>query len=245
MSVDVVYMVREGERNEELRHSLRSLVNLAHDRVWIAGHKPAWVSSEVGHIPVDQSHPDKHERTWSVWWAMAHMYAPMSDQFVMMNDDHFVMRPVDRIDVAHAGPLLPWVAGLGPELKTVNRMRHTIEALSAVRTNVPLMSYEVHVPMVLYRHALAEVMAFGEHYRNVRNAPPLCKRSLYGNYFGLEGELTADPKVRNNTDPLPDAPIVSTLDRTFNYGRAGMAIAAAFPDPCTYERPRPVMARVR
>ena len=50
MTPDIVYVVRPGERNEELRYSLRSLSNLPHGRVWIAGYMPKWVTG-VEHIP--------------------------------------------------------------------------------------------------------------------------------------------------------------------------------------------------
>ena len=42
--MDAVYYVRPGDRNDELRYSLRSLANLPHDRVWIVGHTPPWVT---------------------------------------------------------------------------------------------------------------------------------------------------------------------------------------------------------
>jgi hypothetical protein len=52
---DLVYVVREGDRNNELRHSLRSVVaNVPHRLVWIAGYKPGWVSDLVGYIPMAQ-----------------------------------------------------------------------------------------------------------------------------------------------------------------------------------------------
>ena len=35
--MDLVYLVRPGEQNEELRWSLRSLVNLPHERVFEVG----------------------------------------------------------------------------------------------------------------------------------------------------------------------------------------------------------------
>ena len=43
-AMDLVYVVRDGA-NPELRYSLRSVaVNLPHDRVWIVGHVPAWIT---------------------------------------------------------------------------------------------------------------------------------------------------------------------------------------------------------
>jgi hypothetical protein len=241
--MDVVYLVREGERNEELRHSLRSLVNLPHDAVWIVGHRPAWVdSAEVFHIPTTQGQEvaAKHENTWRAWWAMAEARG-ISDDFVLMNDDFFIMQPMTGITSEHAGPLLEWVDAMG-NIRTTARMRHTIAALAARgRGPAPLLAYETHSPMTLNRRALAEVMAFGQAYRNRTLSGPLCKRSLYGNYVGLPAVLAPDLKVRDNISVPTGAAIISTSDTTFNYGRVGLHVRRAFSEPSPYERVRPVM----
>ncbi len=58
---DVVYVVRPGDKNEELRYSIRSVIaNLPHRKVWIAGYKPTWLSDDLGYIKV-QTKPGGHE----------------------------------------------------------------------------------------------------------------------------------------------------------------------------------------
>ncbi|MFF3129757.1 hypothetical protein ACFVRD_48125 [Streptomyces sp. NPDC057908] len=52
---DIVYVVRPWNQNEQLRYSLRTLANLPHRRVWIAGYCPTWVGPDVGRIPVAQA----------------------------------------------------------------------------------------------------------------------------------------------------------------------------------------------
>lgn len=239
-------MVREGDDNDELRYSLRTLVNIPHEQVWIVGYRPAWVSPDVANIPSSQG-LHKHENTWGNWQMMARTRS-LSPSFLLMNDDFFLMRPRPFTPPGHAGPLHEWLSGLG-NIGTQDRMRHTIKALEArprVEAGDVLLSYEVHVPMVLDRMVLAEVMAFGQRYRDRSGAPPLAKRSLYGNYARAGGTRMDDPKVRD-TKTLPDrgAYVWSTQDETFRYGRVGQRIRAAFPDPCAYERPRPVLAETR
>lgn len=240
--MDVVYLVREGERNEELRHSLRSLVNLPHDAVWIVGHRPSWVdSAEVFHVPTVQGHETaaKHENTWRAWWAMAEARG-ISDDFVLMNDDFFIMQPMTEVVTEHAGPLLEWVDAMG-NIRTTARMRHTIAALMRGGRATGLLAYETHAPMLLNRPGLAEVMAFGQAYRNRTLTGPLCKRSLYGNYHGVPATYAPDLKVRDNLSVPRGAAIISTSDTTFNYGRVGLHVRRAFPEPSSYERVRPVM----
>jgi hypothetical protein len=240
--MDVVYLVREGERNDELRHSLRSLVNLPHDAVWLVGYRPSWVDpAAVLHIPTVQGQEvaRKHENTWVAWWAMAETRG-ISDDFILMNDDFFIMRPVVELVNEHAGPLLDWIDAMG-NIRTVARMRHTITALAGAGRATSLLAYETHAPMVLNRHGLAEAMAFGQAYRNRALSPPLCKRSLYGNYHGVPAVLAPDQKVRDNLTVPRRAPIISTSDTTWKYGKVGQFVAAAFPEPSLYERVRPAM----
>lgn len=236
-------MVRPGEQNEELRHSLRSLVHLPHDRAWIVGHRPAWVADNVGYVGI-AGVDSKHENTWAAWWTMAFGMPEVSDEFILMNDDFFIMSPMGRPPTQHAGPLDAWLPALG-NIRTRDRMEHTRAALHAMRPDrAALLSYELHVPMVLDRAALREVMVSGEAYRNSHLAPPLCKRTLYGNYVGVGGELAPDPKVRDTEDMAPrGTPVVSTSDRTWLYGEAGVRLRKTFSEPGAYERDRPAMPR--
>src|SRR5688572_13246658 len=101
LAPDIVYVCRPGDDNEELRYSLRSLRNLPHGRVFVAGYCPVWVSSEVERIPVPRM-SDKHTH------ALASLVAAMNDErvsdpFVMFNDDFYIMRPMDRVPILHTG----------------------------------------------------------------------------------------------------------------------------------------------
>src|SRR5688572_14976620 len=101
--MDIVFPIRASGRTDELRYSLRSLVNLPHDRVWIAGHRPEWVSKEVGHIAVHQlGGTTKYERSLANLLA-ACSHPEVSDEFVRFDDDFFVMVPMDRVPLLHQG----------------------------------------------------------------------------------------------------------------------------------------------
>jgi len=106
---DVVYIVRPGE-NEELRFSLRSLVHVPHGRVWIIGHRPAWVRG-VEHVPTDQAPltlATKRENAWANMRALAE-HGP--EEFYYCEDDYHVIRPHPHgIPPWHRGPLAEHVA---------------------------------------------------------------------------------------------------------------------------------------
>lgn len=229
-------MVREDDRNPELRTSLRSLTNLRHDRVWIAGHRPAWVAG-VEHLAVEQDGV-KHENTWAIWRAIAGC-PDISDEFVMLHDDMFVLQPLDRVPALHAGPLDLWLAGLRPESPTARRMRDTREALTALGRR-DLLSWELHVPMVMDRRWLAEMVAFVDHRRARLGGDPPCKRTMYAGYAGLAGGVeAADCKIRDKTTvPGRGDLFASTLDGTFRYGQAGRWLRDRFPARSVYEAER-------
>lgn len=113
--MDVVYYVRPGERNEELRYSLRSLQNMPHERVWLVGHKPAWVTG-VEHIPnrSNGSSP-QHNATSHL---LAACDAVPAERFVVFNDDFYVMEPIEHIPALHAGPLSERRRPMGSDLRT-------------------------------------------------------------------------------------------------------------------------------
>lgn len=53
--MDIVYLVKECRINEELTYSLRSLVNLPHDKVFLVGGCPTNIDkTKITHIPTLQ-----------------------------------------------------------------------------------------------------------------------------------------------------------------------------------------------
>ena len=53
--MDLVYIVKNSEVNEDLRYSLRSVAKFVpHDKIWIVGYKPSWVQN-VEYLPVPQN----------------------------------------------------------------------------------------------------------------------------------------------------------------------------------------------
>ena len=44
--MDFVYIVKEDEKNEDLKYSLRSIAKFyPENKVWIVGYKPSWVKN--------------------------------------------------------------------------------------------------------------------------------------------------------------------------------------------------------
>lgn len=225
--VNIVYVVRPGEDNEELRYSLRSLANLPHDEVWIVGERPSWVRNVV-HIPTRQNRSKYLNATGNITAACR---ADIGEVFAWFNDDFFVIRPIAKVPMLHRGPLVDvlkrYRALPGPYRRG---MESTLKFLRAEGVDDPL-SYELHIPIVVDRVALSEVLEI----RARRPARLLHTRTLYGNLCGIGGTPTEDVKVTALDQPLPAGPFASTDDASFARGLVGEQIRAMFPDPSPYE----------
>ncbi len=230
--MDAVYLFGGGGE-AELRHSLRTLANLRQvDRVAVAGAHPDWLSGRVLHITPENHRPGKHHDTWANL-AAACADRRLSDEFVLMNDDFFVLEPTDVIPVWHAGVLSRY------QLRTKYQDRRRDQVLDVLdRVAAPgRLSYELHFPMVMHRHLMAGLMR-----RAVDALPPGAeppwKRTLYGNFAhpGV-GELHADVKVRD-FDQVPAAGqrFVSTSDYTWRRGAVGVWLRERFERPSPFER---------
>jgi hypothetical protein len=232
---DIVYVVGPGEPNDELRYSLRSLRNLPHGQVWIVGHKPRWVRN-VQHLPTRQARTKYENSTANLLTACTH--PDVSARFVYFNDDFFVWNPVAEVPVLHRGPVEPVRRsyerryGRGPVGKSWRGgMGQTAALLDSWGVD-PVLSYELHIPMLLDKQRMVDA---------IRKASPagivaLHKRTLYGNLYRIGGECADDCKVFSTAHRwTDDQPFLSTSDRVFRAGRVRQAIEARFPKPSPYE----------
>ena len=189
MEPDVLYAVRRGERNEALKYSLRSLANLPHRRVFIAGWCPEWVRGVTAVLGPRRSNKfDSIEA--NVRAGLRH--PELGEHVVYMNDDFYVTTPVERVPATHGGPINQYLGR--QELKA--RMRMT---LTRLRDRFPepheLLAYDgVHMPLPLERELA----------RSIVNACPqgVLWRTWYGNNACIGGEPVQNAKY-HGTHPVP------------------------------------------
>lgn len=211
-SPDILYIVKQSEDNPELKYSLRSLKNLNHGHVFIAGYKPSWVDERVEHIPNQQS-GNKYQNIRSNW--VAALNDPrLGDEFVLMNDDFYVLKPTKYV----------------PALRRLKPIEHYIELFSKVNPDsyyVTTMkqardlvrswgikevdSYELHVPMTFNKQKAKQLLTL------LPDDYPLTHfRTLYGNYYKLGGERIRDVKIVSDTHDISyDGRFLSTHDDYF------------------------------
>lgn len=234
--LDFVYIVKAGESNDQLRHSLRSLVNAPVGRVWMVGYRPKWAQETVGYIPTIQR-GQKNQNTWRNWRAMAES-PELPDRFVLMNDDFYIMRPVTAISAYHRGNLdvmIDWYAQqrLGGWR---SRAVSTRTLLRTIHPDVELFSYELHVPMQIDKPTLARAL---EHLAHARRGPVehYNKRTWYGNYAQVGGSKTDDVKAMGGKAGMPatDLPFLSTSPHSWA-GVVGHSVRQIFAAQSPYER---------
>lgn len=183
--LDIIYFVKDGTKNEELRYSLRSVdANMPHKRVWIFGGCPANIIPDV-RVRVDQVGKTKWDRVRNMY-KMVCENKEITDNFIMFHDDFFVMKPTNHITPLYRCTLDEHIKILEPQGPTAYS-KLLRGCRDAIKGDVPL-SYEVHTPFIFNKELLL----------NVLNAFPDCHaiRTVYGNlYYAGQSERSNDVKI--------------------------------------------------
>lgn len=267
---DAVYFVRPipesatlERRSAELRYSLRSLeANFTGLRdVHILGGLPTWLNRDEAHWHrggkvLDQVNANllerwgsvKHLNTWAQWVAIAELarHQMLSERFVIMNDDFFIMERLAELPNEHRGPVGEWMSArqYAGQLSSAGALGTSVELVERL-WGVPRdeqVAYETHGPLTVNRDSFAAVVGLvAERYVAERGGRRLAKRSLYGNAVRLPAELAVDAKVHDPSGrPRGEARYLSSTDESFWYGskanQIGGLVRARFSTPSRFER---------
>lgn len=252
---DVVYVVRDGDRNEPLRHSLRSVAeNLSPiGRVWLAGNRPAWCNPDtVGHVDPGRRYGTRYKNsTANLRAALRH--GPVADSVVYMNDDFYLTDAVDPetmplLTRGTCEDFIRWCDGWRGGREYVDGHRQTADLLADFGYRSPL-SFESHTPFPIpYRQLADAILDTPAQYD--RPIAVLHKRTLLGNFMDLLGAVDrpvvdvgpshdvkiAGPNIGPGSAAWPDRwPFVSTAPAAWK-STAGEWVRDRFPDPCIYEK---------
>lgn len=226
--MDAVYVVRPGDRNEELRYSIRSIVaNLPFDELVVAGHVPKWLAPDVP-LEVEQR-PGAKQSNARANLEAAIESSDVSDPFLYLNDDMFVMAPVAIMPVYFRGTVDDMLAEYA-KLRTSGYMvalRKTRDLL--VELGLPQRCYELHLPFPVDKDGLRRALELGA------GIPGVHWRTLYGNLVDIGGESRPDCKIYGLERGYETWDFLSTDDRRFARYPVGEYIRAAFPEPTPYE----------
>lgn len=223
--MDYVYICRSGD-NEELRYSIRSVVKNANpDTIWVVGGKPEWYTGKYLEV-ADTG--NKFDNITNCYKALSYL-DELSEDFVLMNDDFYILNPIDRVENMYDGLLSDKI----DNHVSVNGMSAYARVLVKAKKQLiangienPI-CYDIHVPMVFNKTMLS--------YLNHDNNAP---RSTYGNMYGIGGINIEDVKVYSRTKDisLDSSSFISTEDNSFYLIKD--KLKSMFPDQTIFECPR-------
>ena len=230
--LDIVYFVKESPSNEELRISLRSVAqNMPHKRVWIFGGCPRGITPDI-RVKVKQEGITKWDRVRNMF-QMACENKELTDDFIMFNDDFFVMRPTDHLDVNYRTSLPKHIemleANFGNKPSAYTRLlRRSLSELQ--RLGLPTLSYELHIPFIFNKEKMLKMMKAHPDWRSTR--------TMYGNLYNIGGERMCDVKIFSSKTELDykNLQFLSTDDSVVNVNNdIWRYIRNQFKHKCEYE----------
>jgi len=229
--MDIVYICRPGE-NEELRYSIRSAVqNLPHDNLWVVGQKPIWYTGNFIDVPII----DKNSKYKNARLNLEKICVDkrISDDFILMNDDFYIMKPIKSVDYFYNDTLLKKAEDHEsniPKSSYTKLIYNTYDRLKLMGIEEPL-NYELHIPMVMNRQSLKLLLKY----------KTSLWRSLYGNVYNVGGSEMEDVKVyapngiRKDFDyKQKDIMFLSSIDNYFEPIKKEL-LHKKFPKPSIYE----------
>lgn len=228
--MDILYLCREGN-NIELSYSLRTLNNIPHDKVFISGGLPSNINKEkITYIPVPQNINKWKNSTNNLIEACKD--SRLSEDFILMNDDFFILKPVTLEDLhVNRGPVEQvykhYFEKYG-ENEYTKGMLQTAQLLSKMGYN-NVLSYELHLPMVLNKKRVLDMFPL----EGVRDIPVLHKRTLYGNLYLKDTKTIDDCKLNSVFVAWNYDKFLSTLDTNFDNVR--LWLDSKFPQKSIYE----------
>lgn len=221
---DVVYPYRLNNYGFEIRYSMRSLVNLDHGSVIVAGDKPNFVSESVKFVHVAQREQRFMDSTMNIFNAAIH--AVTTDYFYVMNDDIFIMEPRK---FRHEHRDRPEMTGAAAEYRKYTDS--TYDILKAYGVDEPLF-FGIHKPTMYNRENLIDMVKefSGELY---------LLRTMYHNLFPSPSVKGDDVKIYNwskrSHANASAGGILSISDSVANDFNFRAWIDEKFPNPSKYE----------
>ncbi len=200
--MDFVYICRPGD-NEELRYSIRSvLASFPDANIWVVGGKPGWYGGN--YVEVEQTLDKLENARWNmryICWTDA-----INEQFVLMNDDFFIMKKIDFIDTHCNGYLIDLIEEKVRNRESMGYVRQLNETYKELKWNgfEDPKNFELHVPMPMEKSKLADVL---DEYT--------LWRSGYGNTYEEFAFEMEDVKIRPSKERI-EGEFASTEEAWFH-----------------------------
>ena len=244
-NMDFVYVVKDGDVNEDLRYSLRSLDKFVpHNNIWIVGYKPSWVTN-VKYLEVPKTGSKHQELTKSLIEICK--CEEISDDFIFMNDDFFAVRPIENLEESievRLGSLEKSIE-IHEKIDDIwhKAFKQLNELLEDLGVEKPYYNYESHTPLIMNKKKLLDVLMLPKVQEYIKTPKVLHRRSLYRNYYHLDCRmLPKDVKISlkkdDTNDRLDVCGWISVYDNQIgnpNFPVLSSLFKELFSEPCKYE----------
>lgn len=198
--IDIVIPLGTGSRlkNVELRFCLRAIEKYltGYRNVYIVGECPTWVQN-VKHIPKPDIAGRVPDFNIMEKISVACTDNEVSSDFIMFNDDHFLLKPFDAATFPYYfdGDLDTYVKkrGLDGYGRRANNTLKTLQTL-----NLPRKYFDIHTPIVYNKDQfLKHVTA-----QDWTKPDGFIIKSLYANSLKIEGTQMKDNKINRPPQEL-------------------------------------------
>lgn len=193
--IDVVYPLGTGSiyKDFELRMSLRSVekhLSGIHN-VYIVGEKPAWLTGIIHIEAYDQSQVTDLNIMRKV--AIACNAPEVSDDFLFMNDDHYILQDVEAAKFPYlwSKTMEEYIAYRAGDTYR-QRVRNSYNHLK--RLGLPTKFFDTHYPIVYDKVSFLHNVVDRLDWKNGHTSNGFVLKSVYANSLRIEGRQEPDHK---------------------------------------------------
>lgn len=246
--IDVVYVIGKGSnwRDNELRFSLRSISKNGSGirNVFIVGECPEYLKNII-HIPANDIFDPAVNADGNIITKILAACGDkrLSENFLFINDDHLVLKPVNIGDVPafHKGSMDTFQDDYWNLNYWRKRLRLTKDILIA--NHLPCFHFDCHTPIVMNKEKFKTVITGFDY----KNGIGLTMKSLYGNVvYGTTGTILTGQKktifkhykLQEIDKRISGAQFISFNDQGLNDSLKWWLIDQ-FPNHCKYENSEP------
>ena len=245
---DLVYILKPNEKNWDLRYSLRSVEKFCNYRhIWFVGYKPSWAQN-VNFISTIQNQGKYKNSIINIKAACYNK--EITDNFILMNDDFFAIKPIENWDInlnVCLGNLSEYVEKYKNEIKKSKWKQgfdHIVNLLKDIKCENSY-NYETHLPIIINKQNFLKAINLPIIVRFMNSEHVLHKRSLYKNLYPDETlpspRKIEDVKLTLNYD-LSDKwlseswlSVYDNMVKNSIYPKLNKFLEDNFPNRSTYE----------
>lgn len=246
---DLVYIVKEGNGNTDLKYSLRSICKFCEFRkVWIVGYKPNWVK-DVGYIHTLQK-GNKWKNSMLNYEAACN-HPEISDNFVLMNDDFFAIRQIVdwEKDTNKCLGTIPEKAKEYRIKRSASRWQNGFIYAEQLLNDLGCKqqyNYETHLPIIINKNDFKIMLTIPAVQTFMKTDKVFHKRSIYKNLFykntDSEPQKILDVKLELQKD-LDSIPLTENwvsvydyvVDNVRRYPQLNKILRTLFAEKCRFE----------